>query len=397
MGVDMLLLDSQATMMPATVNVNRLAAHQTNLEAGSVYSLTGFEVTMCNQNYRLSDSSLLIRFSDSTTFEKITEPAVSIPLESFRFRSYSEMLGLANSNNQLPDLTGEITAVKSTVTDPPQDKNRVMTTIKMDNDTSVTMSLFDAQAAKIHNQLEQMGVDPRVFVATSVNPKIVGDAGERLFFRLVEQDTGLPPVAPLLKSYAKDIDFICTGKVTEIKVDKGWCYVSCSKCFKKLHRSVSSLTCLFCNNTNAVGVLRYRVEMSIADKTGEGLFVAFDGVMAKLHNMRAHEAVNLLAGDGVNPEETDTPPFVLDMEGKTYTFQVKVGPYNFTANHQSFTISRILGKGDREPQHDFVNDGGDDDNGDDNKDAGLVSRKMDGGGCSKSGKASAKSKKARKA
>ncbi|KAL0707105.1 hypothetical protein Bca4012_073531 [Brassica carinata] len=432
MGIDMLLLDSQATVMPATVNVNRLAAHQTNFEAGSVYSLTGFEVTRCNQNYRLSDSSLLIRFSDSTTFEKITEPAVPIPLESFRFRNYSEMLGLANSNNQLPGL------LKDGFT---TDWNTIITIISgstfpaTEFDASVTMSLFDAQAVKIHNQLEQMGVDPRVFVATSVNPKIVGgrlflnatsgthiyfdketDAGERLFFRLVEQDTGLPPVAPLLKSYAKveklsitelndfvlsaasqDIDFICTGKVTEIKVDKGWCYVSCSKCFKKLHRSVSSLTCLFCNNTNAVGVLRYRVEMSIADKTGEGLFVAFDGVMAKLHNMRAHEAVNLLAGDGVNPEETDTPLFVLDMEGKTYTFQVKVGPYNFTANHQSFTISRILGEGDREPQPDFVNDGGDDDNGDDNKDAGLVSRKMDGGGCSKSGKASAKSKKARKA
>ena len=140
-------------MMPATVNVNRRAAHQTNLEAGSVYSLTGFEVTSCNQDYRLSDSSLLIRFSDSTTFEKITEPTVPIPIESFRFRNYSEMLGLANSNNQLPgnallnissdyifgflivfvtDLIGEITAVKSTVTDPPLDKNRVNATIKMD-------------------------------------------------------------------------------------------------------------------------------------------------------------------------------------------------------------------------------------------------------------------------
>ncbi|KAL0683261.1 hypothetical protein Bca4012_050109 [Brassica carinata] len=153
-------------MMPATVNVNRLATHLTNLEEGSVYSLTGFEVTHCNQNYRLSDSSLLIRFTDSTSFKKVTEPAVPIPLESFRFRNYSEMLGLANSNNQLPDLIGEITAVKSTVTDPPQDKNRVMATM--------TMSFFDAQAVKIHNQLEQIGVDPRVVVATSVNPKIVG-------------------------------------------------------------------------------------------------------------------------------------------------------------------------------------------------------------------------------
>ncbi|RID48362.1 hypothetical protein BRARA_I04878 [Brassica rapa] len=406
MCVDMLLLDSQATMMPATVNVNRRAAHQTNLEAGSVYSLTGFEVTSCNQDYRLSDSSLLIRFSDSTTFEKITEPTVPIPIESFRFRNYSEMLGLANSNNQLPDLIGEITAVKSTVTDPPLDKNRVNATIKMDNDTSVTMTLFDAQAVKIHNQLEQMSVDPRVFVATSVNPRMVGGrlffnatagthihfdketvAGESLFSRLSEQGTGRAQVARLLRSFAKvetlsiselndfvlnassqDIDFICTGKVTGIKLDKGWCYISCARCFRKLHRSGSSLTCLSCNNTDAVGILRYRVEMSVADETGEGLFVAFEGVVAKLHNMRAHEAANLLPGDGVNPEESDVPQFVLDMEGNTYMFQVKVGPYNFTANNHSFTITRILGEGDPEPQPAFVDDGGADDNGDDNND-----------------------------
>lgn len=62
------------------------------------------------------------------------------------------------------------------------------------------------------------------------------------------------------------------------------------------------------------------------------------------------------AGDDVNPEETDAPPFVRDMEGKSYTFQVKVGPYNFTANHQSFTISRILGEGERAPQPEFVED-----------------------------------------
>lgn len=85
-----------------------------------------------------------------------------------------QLLGLANTNHQLLDLTGEITAVKSTVTDPPQDKNRVMGTIEMDNGTSVTMSFFDTQAVGIHNQLEKMRVDPRVVVATSINQKMVG-------------------------------------------------------------------------------------------------------------------------------------------------------------------------------------------------------------------------------
>lgn len=132
------------------------------------------------------------------------------------------MLGLANSNNQLPDLIGEITAVKSTVTDLPHDKNRVMATIKMENGTYVIMSLFDDHAVKIHDRLEKMRSDPKVVVATSVNPKMVGgrlflnatsgthiyfdketNAGESLFLRLVTRDTGLAPVAPLLKSYAK--------------------------------------------------------------------------------------------------------------------------------------------------------------------------------------------------
>nr|VDC86804.1 unnamed protein product [Brassica oleracea] len=78
-----------------------------------------------------------------------------------------------------------------------------MTTIKMDNDVSVTMSMFDSQPVKLHNQLESMGGDPRVLVATSINPKIVGGhlflnatSGTRIYFdketiAVVAQDTGL--------------------------------------------------------------------------------------------------------------------------------------------------------------------------------------------------------------
>ncbi|KAH0883492.1 hypothetical protein HID58_059588 [Brassica napus] len=94
--------DCCATMMPANVSVNRLALHRPNLKAVSVYPLTDFDVTWCDHDYRLLDSSLLIRFSDSTSFNEVTEPAVPIPHESFRFLNHSGMLGLADSNNQLP-------------------------------------------------------------------------------------------------------------------------------------------------------------------------------------------------------------------------------------------------------------------------------------------------------
>ncbi|KAH0929764.1 hypothetical protein HID58_015491 [Brassica napus] len=46
--------------------------------------------------------------------------------------------------------------------------------------------------------------------------------------------------------------------------------------------------------------------------------------MTKLHNLRASEAVQMLAVDVVNPEDSRIPPFIADMEGKSYTFQVMV-------------------------------------------------------------------------
>ncbi|KAF2600840.1 hypothetical protein F2Q68_00008247 [Brassica cretica] len=132
---------------------------------------------------------------------------------------------------------------------------------------------------------------------------------------------------------------------------------------RKLQRTVSAFTFVRCANSHAVEALRCPslcccVEMAIADDTAEGLFVWFDGVTMKLHNLRAR-----LVEEGVNPEDTGLPPFIADMEGKTYTFQVRVTAYNFTEHHKTFTITHIVDEIDRVPLLDVADDwdDGDDD------------------------------------
>ena len=61
------------------------------------------------------------------------------------------------------------------------------------------------------------------------------------------------------------------------------------------------------------------------------------------------------AEDGVNPENTRLPPFIADMEGKTYTFQVRVTAFNFTEHHKTFTITRIAEDHGCLPVDDVVN------------------------------------------
>ncbi|KAJ4895167.1 hypothetical protein Rs2_21961 [Raphanus sativus] len=39
-----------------------------------------------------------------------------------------------------------------------------------------------------------------------------------------------------------EVESACTKKVTGFNMDKGWCYAYCSRCTKKLQRTVSSFT-----------------------------------------------------------------------------------------------------------------------------------------------------------
>ncbi|CAN6856305.1 unnamed protein product [Brassica oleracea] len=66
---------------------------------------------------------------------------------------------------------------------------------------------------------------------------------------------------------------------------------------------------------------------------------------------------------GVNPEDSRMPPFVTGMQGKTYTFHVKLTTYDFTSSRQSFTVTRIINECERLSLPDFVHNGGDDNDG----------------------------------
>ncbi|WZZ30477.1 hypothetical protein YC2023_013878 [Brassica napus] len=94
--------------MPATVNV-----------AGSAHSGTISRLVQCSHSADLmwfcpirTDSLLTILFSFSANFDAFTEPVSPILVERFRFRDLDSLLGLANTNTQLPyDMPGTISVL----------------------------------------------------------------------------------------------------------------------------------------------------------------------------------------------------------------------------------------------------------------------------------------------
>lgn len=95
------------------------------------------------------------------------------------------------------------------------------------------------------------------------------------------------------------------------------------------------------------------MELSVSDVTDDAVFVAFDIGMAKLTNIQAAE----ILVEGVYAKvDAELLRFVAEIFGKTYTFQLKIGEFNFPSKPQTFTISRIFAERHQSPLPGFVID-----------------------------------------
>ncbi|KAF3583643.1 hypothetical protein F2Q69_00031960 [Brassica cretica] len=97
----------ESTLIHGTVNATRSQTYRQDFNEGFIYSLSGFDVTRSNNNFRLSDALVSIRFGEGIRFTQVTDSDKVIPTEMFRFQSYDQLLALANTDRQLPGKTVE--------------------------------------------------------------------------------------------------------------------------------------------------------------------------------------------------------------------------------------------------------------------------------------------------
>ncbi|KAF8088665.1 hypothetical protein N665_0532s0028 [Sinapis alba] len=248
------------------------------------------------------------------------------------------LLRFWEARNVRNDMIGEVNAIRITITDRIQGAQRVMLTLRLESGVNICVSVFDSMALAFHRKFDSYGKEPRIVLATSVNPKIVGGNGE------VQLAASSKVVHSQIIEPMMVIEFLCTAKVTGVQQDEGW----------KLLRETSSFTCVSCNETNAVASLRYCVTLSVSDSTDTVSFLGFDLEMAKLTSIQASEAAQIV-GVGVDAHvDTALPRSLAELVGKTFTFQLKLNDFNFTPKHQTFTISRIFPERELAPMPAFV-------------------------------------------
>ncbi|CAF2105359.1 unnamed protein product [Brassica oleracea var. botrytis] len=379
MGITILLLDEQDSVIHDFIPANRASQFRSCLKAGSIVRLDGFEVARVPHMYKITEHQFVIRFIPSTRIVDVLADAPVIRSDKFLVRRIDHLQVLTNTNLELPDVVGEIRSVQGSDLQNDAATTRIVVRLLIEPTVTVNVSLWDEAASAFRGLLRDGDKSQSVMLVTSVNPKMFGGnlylnstQGTRFFF-----DTTLPEIAEFvsrvgatsaqvyscvntlegikkkelvsirdLNSFisssneqTQEADFLCKARIVCVIPENGWSFVSCTICHKKLERLGTSLNCTRCVTSDVTGVVRFRVELAVDDGNDSATFVVFDKEMTKLTKQEA----SVLALDAVsNGGEEYLPSCLEELAGKEFVFQIRViTPFNFTPNHRTFTVSTI--------------------------------------------------------
>ncbi|XP_019089458.1 PREDICTED: uncharacterized protein LOC104730825 isoform X1 [Camelina sativa] len=159
--------------MQGSIYVTHLPKFEHALRDRAMYIISAFDVTRSNTHVKLSDFHFYIRFTPATFFEEVEESFCVIPKEFFRLRTHEELVSLANTNTELPDVMGEVVSTKTNGMS--QTLERMLVHLRLESGQNVRLSAFDDQATSLEKVFSKNDEGTYILLATNINPKIIAD------------------------------------------------------------------------------------------------------------------------------------------------------------------------------------------------------------------------------
>ncbi|KAH0891262.1 hypothetical protein HID58_053691 [Brassica napus] len=351
-GLEMLLIDEQGTVVQGFIPPGRIKKFLPDMKRGSVYKLINFYGSKNKPVYRVSDHVATVSF----TWNSELIPLHDIPIHFAEDRFSSLILQVISLLNCFMFRCG----------------GPVM-----------KLYLWDQAATEFCQKFKTFENTPTVILVTTVNPKRLGGtlalssmSSTRVFMDNDVQptieystwlgcnpDTANQVIAEVVTkretlsiadifSYikqdsAKDAFFECTATIDDVVHGSAWYYIACSGCHSKATKGPTSMVCTNtkCEKVNTTGVAEYRAKISVYDNSEQAVFVLLGDAGRSLTGKHASELLSSYFeanGDKGAEDEVPVPEALISIIGQTHRFCVKVTDHNFSGNTRAITVTKVL-------------------------------------------------------
>ncbi|CAF1925702.1 unnamed protein product [Brassica oleracea] len=357
-GLEMLLIDEQGTVIQGFIPPGRIKKYLPDMKRGSVYKLINFYGSKNKPVYRVADHLATVSFTWNSEMSALHEIPISIDEDRFRFHSHEDF----ETNCDLKgDLYGHMKLVDG--------QTLIERPIIDDVKIATTRHIMIHAATDFIKKFNSCENTPTVLLVTTVNTKRLGGtlALTSMSSTRVFMDNDVQPTRNYLTwyvsadvitkretltiadifSYMSQESAKCTATIDDVVHGSSWYYIGCSECHSKATKGTNSLICTNakCAKVNTTGVAQYRAKISVYDNTEQAFFVLLGDAGHELTGRHASELVSNYfkanKSEGAD-HEVPIPETLISIIGQTHKFCVKVTDHNFSGNTRAVTVTKIL-------------------------------------------------------
>uniref|UniRef100_M4DQ77 Replication factor A C-terminal domain-containing protein n=1 Tax=Brassica campestris TaxID=3711 RepID=M4DQ77_BRACM len=346
-GLEMLLIDEQETVIQGFIPPGRIKKYLPDLKQGSVYRLNNFYGSKNKPMYRVADHIAIVSFTWNSELSVLHEIPTSFDEDRFRFHSYEDFEANCDLKGDLYDVVGHMKLVNghTLIEHPTPDEVKIDTTrhimvhVQLHDGPVMKLYLWDKAAADFCKKFNSYDNTPTVLLVTAVNTKRLGGT------------LALTSMSPSRVFMDYDVQptidyFNWLGSNPEIAKQ-----VSADVVTKREHaKDTKGATSLACTNTkcekiNTDGVPQYRAKISVYDNSDQAVFVLLGDAGRVLTGRHASELVSSYfeanGSEGAD-HEVPVPEALISTIGQTHKFCVKVTQHNFSGDTRAITVTKIL-------------------------------------------------------
>ncbi|CAN6853428.1 unnamed protein product [Brassica oleracea] len=327
-GLEMLLIDEQGTVIQGFIPPGRIKKYLPGMKQGSVYKLTNFYGSKNKPMYRVADHIAIVSFTWNSELSVLLDIPIPFDEDRFRFNSYEDFEANCDLKGDLYDVVGHMKLVDGqTLTERlTLDEAKIATTrhvmvhVQSHEGPVMKLYLWDQAATDFCKKFKSYENTPTVLLVTAVNSKRLGGNHLSLWFHVFTDHCVMfasnPEIAKQLSaevvtkretmtiadifSYmtqesAKDAFFECTATIDDVVHGSAW----------------------------------YRAKISVYDSSEQAFFVLLGDAGLELTGRHASELVPV-------------PEALISTIGHTHKFCVKVTDHNFSGNTRAITVIKIL-------------------------------------------------------
>ncbi|KAG2251396.1 hypothetical protein Bca52824_081532 [Brassica carinata] len=376
-GLEMLLIDEQGTVIQGFISPGRIEKYLPKIKPESVYRLNNFYGSSNKSVYRVSDHAVTVSLSWNSELSVLEDspPLLMktdsdfIPLRIFKLTAIAKETSTSIIETPVPD---EVEIARA---------RHVLVHVQSHDGPVMKLYLWDQAARDFCKKFKSYENTPTVLLVTTVNTKSLGgtlaltsmssshvfmdydvqptinyfdwlssnpQSAERVDAEVVTKRETLTigEIFSYIKQGAsKEAFFECTATIDDVVHDSTWYYISCSGCHTNATKGPTSLMCSKCGKVNIDGVAQYRAQISVYDNSEQAVFVLLGDAGYELTEKHASELVSSYfeanGNQGVT-QEVPVPESLISTIGQKHNFCVKVTKHNLEEKSRSLTMTKIL-------------------------------------------------------